>query len=194
MVCTVAVPVILSLADALTPPMSDFLNLPDDAPLRRILYFGAVLLIGVPFLQAGSQLWPLQLGNIQWRFGAANALSSVLLLPFLGLSMLFAISRPLESRWVSRVVGGISAVLTLGLLGSLVIFFSDASELKAIVNSQMLATFKTTTLRVGAVTSLFLVAFAVLAHAGFSSPARKSVSGKKAEKAADDSVGLIVGR
>ena len=89
--------------------MSDFLNLHDDSPLRRVLYLAAILLIGVPCLQAGSQLWPLQLGNIQWRFGAANALSSVLLLPFLGLSTLLAVSRALESRGVSRVVGGIAA-------------------------------------------------------------------------------------
>ncbi len=178
--------------------MSDFLNLHDDSPLRRVLYLGAILLIGIPFIQAGSQLWPLQLGNIQWRFGSANALSSVLLLPFLGLSMLFLLSRALESTTLSRVVGGVSSLLAIGLLGSLVIFFSDASELRAIVNSQMLATFKTTTLRVGTVTALFLIAFAVLAQAGFSSPARKAAPGRKAEKKSekptDEGVGLIVGQ
>jgi len=172
--------------------MTDFLNLHDDSPLRRVLYLGAILLIGVPFLQAGSQLWPLQLGNIQWRFGAANALSSVSLLPFLGLSMLFALSRALESRGVSRVVGAIAAFLALGLLGSLVIFFFDASELKAIVNSQMLAAFKSTTLRVGSISALFFFAFTLLAQAGFSSP-RKGVTGRKSEKE-EEGVGLIVGR
>ncbi len=172
--------------------MSDFFNLHDDSPLRRILYLGAILLICVPLLQVGSQLWPLRLGSIQWRFGAANALSSVLLLPFIGLSTLFAVSRVLESRGVSRAVGGIAAFLAIGLLGSLVVFFFDASELKAIVNSQMLATFKSTTLRVGSVSTLFFFAFAVLAQAGFSSP-RKADAGRKSGKQEED-VGLIVGQ
>lgn len=174
--------------------MSDFLNLHDDSPLRRVLYLAAILLIGVPCLQAGSQLWPLQLGNIQWRFGAANALSSVLLLPFLGLSTLLAVSRALESRGVSRVVGGIAAFLALGLLGLLVIFVSDASDLKAIVNSQMLAAFTTTTVRVGSISALFFLAFAVLAHAGFSSPVRKAAAGRKSGEKAEEGIGLIVGR
>ncbi len=174
--------------------MSDFLNLHDDSPLRRVLYVGALLLIVVPFLQAGSQLLPLQVANIQWRFSAANALSSVLLLPFLGLSLLFAVSRAIESRGVSRVVGAFASILAVALLGSLVIFFSDASELRAIVNSQMLANFQTTTLRVGAVSTMFLVAFAVLAQAGFSSPVRATLVGKKADKKTDEKVGLIVGQ
>jgi hypothetical protein len=174
--------------------MSGFLNLHDDSSPRRVLYLGAILLIGVPIIQAGSQLWPLQLDNIQWRFGAANALSSVLLLPFLGFSMLFAISRVLDRRGIARLVGAFAALFALGTLGSLVVFFSDASELKAIVNSQMLATFKTTTLRVGTITTLFLVAFAVLAQAGFSSPVRKASATRKGEKQADDGIGLIVGR
>jgi hypothetical protein len=171
--------------------MSDSLNLHNDSALRRVLFLGAILLVGVPFLQAGSQLWPLQLGNIQWRFGVANALSSVLLLPFLGLMTLFAVSRALDSRGVSRVVGGIAAFLAIGLLGSLVVFYVDASELRAIVNSQQLATFESTTLRVEVISALFFLAFAVLAHAGFSAPQKASV-GRKSEK--EESVGLIVGR
>jgi hypothetical protein len=175
-----------------------FLNLHNDSSPRRVLYLGAILLIGVPIIQAGSQLWPLQLGNIQWRFGAANALSSVLLLPFLGFSMLFLLSRALESKTLSRMVGGGSSLLALGLLGSLVLFISDAGELRAIVNSQMLATFTATTLRVGSVATLFLIAFAVLAQAGFSEPARTLARGrrveKKSEQQADKGVGLIVGQ
>jgi hypothetical protein len=92
---------------------------------------------------------------------------------------------------VSRAVGGIAVFLAIGLLGSLVVFFFDASELKAIVNSQMLATFKSTTLRVGSVSTLFFFAFAVLAQAGFSSP-RKTDAGRKSGKQEED-VGLIVG-
>ena len=121
--------------------MSDFLDLHDDPSVRRVLYLGAILLVAVPFLQAGSQLWPLQLSNIQWRFGAANALSSVLLLPYLGLSLLVLMSRALDSRVLARTVGVISAVFALGLLGSIALFALDALQLKKIVNSAMMERF-----------------------------------------------------
>ena len=65
--------------------MPDFFRLESDVTARRLVYMSAALLIAVPFLQAGQQLWPLQLDNIRWRFAAANSLSSILLLPFLGL-------------------------------------------------------------------------------------------------------------
>ena len=53
--------------------MTEFLRLEEDAPARRLAYVGALLLIIIPFLQAGQQLWPLQLGDIRWRFQAASA-------------------------------------------------------------------------------------------------------------------------
>ena len=91
--------------------MSDFLNLRDDRSARRVVYVSAFLLIMVPFLQAGAQLWPLQLGNVQWRYSAANALSSVLLLPYLGLVLLILLSRAIESRNLAKAVGAGSVVV-----------------------------------------------------------------------------------
>lgn len=175
--------------------MSDFLDLHDDPSVRRVLYLGAILLVAVPFLQAGSQLWPLQLGNIQWRFGAANALSSVLLLPYLGLSVLVLLSRALDSRLLARSVGAVAAIFAVGLLGSLALFALDALQLKKIVNSAMMNTFNTTAVRVGLVTTMFLVAFALMALACFKAPRRgNTASAKKGEKKAEEGIGLIVGR
>jgi hypothetical protein len=77
--------------------MSDPLHLEEDVPARRLAYVGAILLVLIPFLQATQQLWPLQLGNIRWRYGAANALSSVLLLPFLGMSLAALVARSQQS-------------------------------------------------------------------------------------------------
>jgi len=175
--------------------MSDFLDLHDDPSARRVLYLGAILLVVVPFLQAGSQLWPLQLSNIQWRFGAANALSSVLLLPYLGLSLLVLLSRALGSRGLGRTVGVISALFALALMVSMALFALDALQLKKIVNSAMMNTFDTTALRVGLVTMMFLVAFALMALASFTTPkGSKAAPAKKGEKQAEEGLGLIVGR
>lgn len=175
--------------------MSDFFDLHDDPSVRRVLYLAAILLVAVPFLQAGSQLWPLQLSNIQWRFGAANALSSVLLLPYLGLSLLVIMSRALDSRGLARTVGALSALLAVGLLASMLLFVLDALQLKKIVNSSMMNTFNTTSVRVGLVTALFLIAFAMLALASFKTPrSTKAAPARKGVKTAEEGAGLIVGR
>lgn len=177
--------------------MSDFLDLHDDSSARRVLFVSAILLVALPFLQAGSQIWPLQLGNIQWRFGAANALSGVLLLPYLGLVLLVLMARGLENRALSRTVGTVSAIFTVGLLASLVVFILDALQLKTIVSTAMTASFNSTSVRVGLVTVIFSVAFGHLAAVGFRAPRGKSAPARKNTKAgvkeSDADVGLIVG-
>jgi hypothetical protein len=175
--------------------MSEFFQIEDDAPTRRVLYASAFLLITVPLLQAISTIWPLQFGNIQWRFGAANALSSVLLLPFLGLVLLLVMSRMLASRPLSLVVGVISTLFAITLAGSLVLFILDGLQLKAIVNSAQMASFQSVFVRVGLITALFAVVYLLLALAGLKGPRVLSAAAKKGGvKPADDGVGLIVGR
>lgn len=174
--------------------MSDFFNIEDDAPLRRVLFATAFLLIVIPFLQAISQLLPLQLGNLQWRFLAANPLSSVLLLPFLGLLLLLIMSRTLVSRGLSLFVGLVSGFFALVLAGSLVLFVLDGLQLKAIVNSAQMQNFQNTFARVVAVTVIFAVVFAMMAMAALKAPKGSPMSTKKGVKQADEGVGLIVGR
>lgn len=186
--------------------MSEFFDLHDDPSLRRVLYLGAFLLILVPFLQAGSQLWPVQPSNIQWRYIAANALSAVLLLPFLGLVLLLVISRHMEQGGLAKTVGVIAGVFAAGLAASFVVFILDALQLKTIVSTSNETQFKATAVRVGVVTVLFTVGFLVLALAGFKSPRGSMVRGSSSaasrrgrqasepEAKDDDSPGLIVGR
>ena len=176
------------------PTMPEFLRLDDDAPARRLAYIGATLLIVIPFLQAGQQLWPLQLSDIRWRFGAANALSSVLLLPFLGLSIMTLIARSSESKNVSRIVGALASLSVIFLLGSLVLFALDALQLKSIVTSQMMKPFETTSLRVVLVTLIFTVSFSMLMITAFKSARGTTPMAKKGAKQAEEGRGLIVGQ
>lgn len=178
------------------PALSHFLDLLDDPAARRVLFCAAALLLTVPFVQAGSQIWPLQLSNIQWRFGAANALSSILLLPFLGLVLVLLVARGTESRAWSRAVGAGSALFALGLLGSLIVFALDALQLRAIVSTQMSGAFNSTAVRVGIVTSLFFLAFSYLTVLGFTKMPGLSAASRRSSKASKDQSedrGLIVG-
>ncbi len=175
--------------------MSDLSRLEDDAPAHRVLFIGALLLMTIPTLQVVSQLWPLQLVNIQWRFGAANAFSAILVLPFLGMTLLFLLARATGNRALSRVIGVLAGFLTFVILASTVLFILDALQLKTIVQSRMLDQFRSTMMRVIGLSGVFAVAFAVVAVSAFSFPKatglpQKGASGRKG----DDGVGLIVGQ
>lgn len=175
--------------------MSDFLDLHEDSSTRSVLYAGAFLMFTIPFVQTGFQLLPLQLSNIQWRFGAASVLSSALLMPFLGLSLLVLMARGLENRALAWCTGGLSATFALGLMGSLGLFLLDAQQLKAIVSTQMSTAFTNTTIRVGLVTGLFLLGFLVLTLASFRAPRGMANARKvKGDSGTDEDVGLIVGQ
>ncbi len=173
--------------------MADPLNLEDDHIAQGLAYLGAALLCLIPFLQAGQQLWPMQVGNIRWRFGAANALSSVLLLPFVGITLAALIARTARQTLVSRIIAGLSAFVALALLTSLALFALDAMELKSIMTSQMMAAFNATTFRVGAVTLIFAVAFGVLTILTLKGP-RTAQRPRRAARRAEEPAGLIVGQ
>jgi hypothetical protein len=170
--------------------MSDTFRLEDDPSVRRVLYIGSILLFVIPFVQAGSQLWPLQLGNIQWRWAAANGLSGVLLMPFLGLSLLLLLARATDNRSAARLAGLVSILFAVVLGASLAMFALDALQLKKIVSSQQMNAFNVSAIRVVFVTLLFIPAFGLMAAAGLKAKKRPEFLNKKAERGA----GLIVGQ
>ncbi len=173
-------------------------NLEDDAPSRRLAYLAGLLLIVIPTLQAVTQLWPLQFGNIQWRFQAAGSLSSVLLLPFLGLVLIALIARSSESRGISRTIGILSIIMALVMGASLVLFVLDALQLKTIVTSRAMQGFQITFFRVGLVSGLFSLLFAFLGWVSLKGTGSGSVSkGKSSQRkiVEDDEAGsgLLIG-
>ena len=173
-------------------------NLDDDAPARRLAYLSAFLLIFIPALQTLTAIWPLQLGNIQWRFGAAGQLSNLLIFPFLGLALMAMISRATEARGISKAIGIIAAIVTLALAASLVMFALDALQLKAIVASRAMQQFQMAIVRVGIITTTFLVLFAILAMTALRPPrgaAPAPVRGAKRKgNVPDESPTLVVGQ
>ncbi|MES2525157.1 MAG: hypothetical protein V4617_20875 [Gemmatimonadota bacterium] len=173
------------------------LHLEDDAPLRRVLYVAAFLLLVVPFIQAFSAqgMLPLQLGSIPWRFGAANQLTSILLLPYLGLALMLFVGRSVGSRATAMTVGVLSAIFAVGLAACGLLFVLDGLQLKKIVQSAQLSQFNMAFVRVLAMTVLFAITFALLALAGLRKPKGTRVPVKKGVKQpVDDGPGLIVGR
>lgn len=154
--------------------MTDLLDLVDDAPVRRLLLMLALLLIAIPFLQSGAQIWPFQPNNIRWRYDAATVLSGNLMLPFFGLALLAILARLLESRGLGLFIGGAGVLLTLGLVASAVVFVLDALQLNTIVSSQMAQAFRNTSVRVVVTTGLFAIGSLFVALAGLGAGSGRS--------------------
>jgi hypothetical protein len=171
------------------------LTFEEDAPARRIAYLAGFVLILVPVLQATTQLWPLQLGNIEWRFRAAGSMSSVLMLPFIGFAVIALVARMSDSRGIAKVVGIASLLMSLILAASLILFVLDALQLKTIVQSRAMEAFQAAAVRVGLVTLMFTVLFAVLALTSLKPPRTLVAPVRKGRKGAgDENVGLLIGQ
>ncbi len=173
--------------------MPPFFSIEDDSPARRLLYTVAILFVTIPAVHSLIQLWPLRLFDIRWRFDAANALSLQLMMPFLGLSLMVLLARATENKFVARLVGLISALFVIGLLGSLVLFALDALQLKTIVNSSQERAFEQTSQRIVFSTVIFSVAYSILMVTAFKSTRVVSAAAKKTAKS-EPSAGLIVGQ
>lgn len=179
--------------------MSQFsaFDLENDDGLRRVLYLSAFMLFFLPYFQALGGLWPLQLGSLQWRFQATGAMSSIMMLPFLGLVLALMVARPLEHKMIQRLIGIVAVLSTIGILCAIGLFGMDALQLKKIVRDAQMAAFNKAVFTATFALLFSLVAFAVLSVVAFRSP--KGAVAKSAPRSArkstvDDSPGLLIGQ
>lgn len=128
--------------------------------IRTAGYIILVLAAIFPFLDVLSNLLPLNFGNATWRFGAIGVFSTYVMglsLELLLLAMLAALS---GHRRVLLVLGVISLLLAVMLLGGTVLFVLDALQTRARVNPALLKRFDFAT--GGAIAKLVFYAIANL--------------------------------
>ncbi len=151
-----------------------------------------LMLLFIPCVQTFSQLWPFQVTNIQWRFRAAEMLSALGLLSFLGFAIMGAVGRISGQRRFERIVGWATALITVLLIAAFGLFVLDAIQLKSIVPSRAMDGFIQSCFRVGVVAVILTAAYAYIATIfirGLPSRAGAAKVGESSER-----IGLIVGR
>lgn len=173
--------------------MFDQTAIRDDAALRRLLYLCVFLFLAIPAIQAVTQLWPLQVGNIQWRFTAATVLATALVLPAAGL-VLGAVAARLSGQKGARLTIGILAtVLVVALLAGTGNFVLDALQLREVVPTAAMSGFLATTARVLLMCSLFIVAFTWVAVVSFTGRRGQRVSApRRAARPRVEDAGLVM--
>ena len=174
--------------------MPDTYSLEDDAPALRMMIVSGLMLLFIPCVQTFSQLWPWQVTNIQWRFRAAEMLTALLLLSFLGFAIMGAAGRASGQRRFERIVGWATALVTVLLVAAFGLFVPDAIQLKSIVPSRAMDGFIQSCIRVAVVAVVLTAAYGYIATIFIRGQPARAGAAKSGDKASAERIGLIVGR
>lgn len=115
-------------------------------PLVWAAYAVALLLIIMPLVELVLGIWPLRVGQLNWRFGAAGLVSQSVMTPLLGMFLAVATAAAMGHRMLARILSGVA--IGAGVLGILAIgmFALDALEARASVRPEAMMAFDRATL------------------------------------------------
>jgi hypothetical protein len=102
--------------------------------LRRVAaaaYLLAAILILFTVMDLVQSVWPIRVGDVQWRVLSVGLLSRMLITPLLGLVIAYAAALLLEHRRVLRTLAVLEALLALILVVGMGFYALDALELRA---------------------------------------------------------------
>lgn len=108
-------------------------------------YLLALYLIFVPLFETTIAVWPLGVGDRQWRYGAVGLYTQTMMTPLLGLLIALGIALYVRNRGMIRaiaVVGGAAAAVTLL---SIPIFLIDAVQIRGDVDANAVTAVNVTT-------------------------------------------------
>ena len=135
--------------------------------IRTAAYVILVLAALFPFIDIVSGLFPMNLGNATWRFGAVGVFSNYAMGLSLELLLLAVLAALSSHRRVLLVLGVFSALLAVVLLGSTVLFLLDALQTRARVNPALMNRFDFASAAAVAKLVLYAIANIILARGEF---------------------------
>ena len=95
------------------------------------VYVAGGLTLVLPLVDLLASVWPMRVGQLEWRFGTIGLLSGFTLSPVLGLVMCMAAAAVLEHRMVQRVFAAVGMLGAVLLIGFTVIFAFDWLQYRA---------------------------------------------------------------
>lgn len=108
-------------------------------------YLVAIAMILIPLADSWTTLFPWNVGDARWRFGAVGLISNALMIPLAGLLIAYTVAWLRDQRLVMRTIGGIGflgALLCVLALGS---FALDSLQTRAQVRPEMRLSFNVAT-------------------------------------------------
>jgi hypothetical protein len=145
-------------------------------------YFVALALMLIPPLDTVTQVLPVRLANVRWRFGTFGLVSNSLLLSLTGLLIAFLVTVVFEHRRTQRALGIVSLLALIALLGGLAVFARDTLQVAGALNPRT---------RIPFVTAVIKSLIGVLTLAGFAWASFKPPRGSRLRNRGGPS--LIIG-
>lgn len=142
------------------------------------LYCAAAFMVIAPFLYESQRILPLQLSDLDWRFGAEGFLLTALTTPLLGIALALLVAWGRRAPGALRVVSVVSILFALVFALLLAVFLSDLGATLPGVPVQVLPVVKATAGRTVAGASLAVITALLLGIGGWRSAA--SASGRAA--------------
>ena len=115
--------------------------------LSKPFYFVALLLVVTPLADFVTSVWPLQPGEIRWRFASVALLGGFLFTPLLGSAMAVLLSTILEHRGMQRTLAILNLVVAVLLISSLIGLSFDTLQLRKAVPPDAQTAFRTSAVR-----------------------------------------------
>lgn len=122
-------------------------TLPDPALLRRFRVPAYVILLlggAFPFADWLMTIYPLQLGSVPWRFGAAGLAANLVVGPLVTLVLIYGVALLSGDRKIVMVVAAVAALAAVMALLAAGSFTLDALQMKNQVRPEQLRRFTLT--------------------------------------------------
>jgi len=95
------------------------------------VYAAGFLTIVLPLADLLASVWPLRVGQVEWRFGTLGQLSGVTLTPVLGMILCMTAAALLEHRVMQRILAVVNVLVAVLLFAFIVIFAFDWLQYRA---------------------------------------------------------------
>jgi hypothetical protein len=100
-----------------------------------------MLFVVLPALDFVTNVWPLHVGDLQWRYGTVGLLSGFLLTPLLGVLLATLVAAVLRHALLQRLLAVLDLVAAALLLLGCALFLLDALQYRGNVPAEAKATF-----------------------------------------------------
>jgi hypothetical protein len=127
--------------------------------IGSVMYFAAVALILNYFAQFTIQVWPIKIGELNWRVGATGLLMDALLATVIPQAMMYFAGFMNSHRKTLQFMRIVSIVLGAAIVAMLLLFLIDSIQLRATLPQNVKMQFLKVAIRAGFVGTLLSILF-----------------------------------